>query len=41
MIFAVVPAAGQSTRMGCPKLALPLEGNTVLGALIQRCAMQK
>jgi CTP:molybdopterin cytidylyltransferase MocA len=30
MTFAVVPAAGQSTRMGRPKLALPLAGRTVL-----------
>jgi molybdenum cofactor cytidylyltransferase len=30
MIFAVVPAAGHSTRMGRPKLALPLGGRTVL-----------
>lgn len=30
MIFAVVPAAGHSTRMGRPKLTLPLGGRTVL-----------
>ncbi len=30
MIFALVPAAGHSTRMGRPKLALPLGGHTVL-----------
>jgi CTP:molybdopterin cytidylyltransferase MocA len=30
MIFAVVPAAGQSTRMGRPKLAMPWRGRTVL-----------
>ena len=30
MIVAVVPAAGHSTRMGRPKLALPLGGRTVL-----------
>jgi CTP:molybdopterin cytidylyltransferase MocA len=30
MIFAVVPAGGHSTRMGRPKLALPLGGRTVL-----------
>jgi molybdenum cofactor cytidylyltransferase len=28
--FAVIPAAGKSTRMGRPKLALPLGGCTVL-----------
>jgi molybdenum cofactor cytidylyltransferase len=30
MAFAVVPACGQSTRMGRPKLALPLGGRTVI-----------
>ena len=30
MIYAVVPAAGKSMRMGQPKLALPLRGRTVL-----------
>jgi CTP:molybdopterin cytidylyltransferase MocA len=30
MTFAVVPAAGQSTRMGRPKLLLPLGGRPVL-----------
>jgi molybdenum cofactor cytidylyltransferase len=30
MIFAVVPAAGHSTRMGRTKLTLPLGGRTVL-----------
>jgi molybdenum cofactor cytidylyltransferase len=30
MIFALVPAAGHSRRMGRPKLALPLGGRTVL-----------
>jgi molybdenum cofactor cytidylyltransferase len=35
MIFAVVPAAGQSTRMGRPKLALPFKDKTVLDALVQ------
>jgi molybdenum cofactor cytidylyltransferase len=30
MIFAVVPAAGHSQRMGRPKLALPLAGRSVL-----------
>jgi molybdenum cofactor cytidylyltransferase len=30
MIVAVIPAAGKSTRMGRPKLALPLGGRTVL-----------
>ncbi len=30
MIFAVVPAAGRASRMGRPKLSLPLGGRTVL-----------
>jgi molybdenum cofactor cytidylyltransferase len=30
MTFALLPAAGKSTRMGRPKLALPLGGRTVL-----------
>jgi molybdenum cofactor cytidylyltransferase len=30
MIYAIVPAAGKSTRMRQPKLALPLGGKTVL-----------
>jgi molybdenum cofactor cytidylyltransferase len=30
MIFAVIPAAGKSARMGRPKLALPLGDRTVL-----------
>jgi CTP:molybdopterin cytidylyltransferase MocA len=34
MIFAVVPAAGLSTRMGLPKLALPLGGKTVLERVV-------
>jgi CTP:molybdopterin cytidylyltransferase MocA len=34
MIFAVIPAAGQSTRMGQPKLALPFAGRTVLEHVI-------
>jgi molybdenum cofactor cytidylyltransferase len=32
--FAVVPAAGKSTRMGRPKLALLYQGHTVLEAVI-------
>jgi molybdenum cofactor cytidylyltransferase len=32
--FALVPAAGHSTRMGRPKLALPLAGGTVLGCVV-------
>jgi molybdenum cofactor cytidylyltransferase len=38
-LFAVVPAAGQSRRMGRPKLLLPLGSGTVIGrmlALLQR-----
>lgn len=30
MLFAVIPAAGQSTRMGRPKLSLPLGDRTVI-----------
>src|SRR5439155_16199828 len=33
-IFAVVPAAGKSVRMGAAKLALPLAGRTVLEHVI-------
>jgi molybdenum cofactor cytidylyltransferase len=32
--FALIPAAGKSTRMGCPKLLLPLENKTVLEHVI-------
>jgi CTP:molybdopterin cytidylyltransferase MocA len=34
MIFAVLPAGGHSTRMGRPKLALPLGGRTLLEHVI-------
>jgi molybdenum cofactor cytidylyltransferase len=34
-VFAVVPAAGRSLRMGRPKLLLPLGGRTVLGRLLE------
>jgi molybdenum cofactor cytidylyltransferase len=34
MIFAVVPAAGRSSRMGRPKLSLPLGGCTVLECVV-------
>jgi len=34
MTFAVLPAAGQSVRMGRPKLALPLGGSTVLERVV-------
>jgi molybdenum cofactor cytidylyltransferase len=33
-MFALIPAAGQSARMGRPKLALPLGGSTVLEYVI-------
>src|SRR5262245_30050661 len=33
-VFAVVPAAGHSRRMGRPKLLLPLRGRTVVRCLI-------
>src|SRR5262245_65678763 len=35
MTFAVVPAAGQSTRMGRPKLALPVGDRTVLDLVVE------
>ncbi len=34
-ICAVVLAAGMSTRMGAPKLALPWKGSTVIGAVLE------
>jgi molybdenum cofactor cytidylyltransferase len=34
MLFAVIPAAGKSVRMGRPKLALPLGDRTVLERVI-------
>src|SRR5438270_11455328 len=34
MTFAVVPAAGRSTRMGRPKLSLPLAGSTVIQMVV-------
>jgi len=34
MIFALIPAAGTSSRMGRPKLALPLGDGTVLGQVV-------
>ena len=34
MIYALIPAAGKSERMGRPKLALPLGGSTVLEVVI-------
>jgi molybdenum cofactor cytidylyltransferase len=33
--FALVPAAGKSSRMGRPKLLLPLGGRTVLARVVQ------
>src|SRR5207244_5407504 len=33
-LLALIPAAGHSTRMGRPKLALPLGGRTVLECII-------
>ena len=36
MIAAVVPAAGGSTRMGRPKMLLPLAGRTVLATVVAR-----
>ncbi len=34
MIFAIVPAAGRSERMGKPKLILPLAGETVIARVV-------
>jgi molybdenum cofactor cytidylyltransferase len=34
MIAALVPAAGRSTRMGRPKLLLPIEGVTVIARVV-------
>jgi len=34
VIFAIVPACGHSTRMGRPKLALPLGGGTVIEQIV-------
>ena len=34
MRFAVLPAAGKSTRMGRPKLALPLGERTILEQVV-------
>jgi molybdenum cofactor cytidylyltransferase len=34
VVFAIVPACGHSTRMGRPKLALPLGGSTVIGRVV-------
>ncbi len=39
MTFAVVPAAGRSTRMGRPKLSLPLAGSTVLQLVVTALRM--
>jgi molybdenum cofactor cytidylyltransferase len=35
MIAAIIPAAGRSSRMGRPKLSLPLGDDTVLGHVIR------
>ena len=34
-LFAVIPAAGRSRRMGQPKLLLPVGGSTILGRLLE------
>jgi molybdenum cofactor cytidylyltransferase len=44
MIFALIPAAGISSRMGRPKLALPLCDRSVLGRVVmalQQAAVQQ
>jgi molybdenum cofactor cytidylyltransferase len=33
-LFAVIPAAGHSRRMGRPKLLLPFQGTTIIGRLL-------
>jgi molybdenum cofactor cytidylyltransferase len=33
--YALIPAAGKSTRMGRPKLALPLRGRTILELVVE------
>jgi len=35
MVWAVILAAGESRRMGSPKLLLPFEGSTVLGTVVR------
>jgi molybdenum cofactor cytidylyltransferase len=37
-LFAVIPAAGQSRRMGRAKLLLPFQGTTVIGRLLETLA---
>lgn len=37
MIWALVLAAGQSKRMGTPKMMLPWNGTTVLGRVLEVC----
>lgn len=34
-LFAVIPAAGRSRRMGQPKLLLPIDGETVISRLLR------
>lgn len=34
-LFAVIPAAGHSRRMGRPKLLLPYQGTTIIGRLLE------
>ncbi len=41
MIFAVVPAAGRASRMGRPKLSLPLGGRTVLEHVVGGSATRR
>lgn len=37
-VFAILPAAGRSRRMGRPKLLLPYRGTTVIGSLLATLA---
>lgn len=41
MISAIILAAGQSTRMGIPKLLLPLEGKSLLQHVIDNALLSK
>lgn len=40
-LFAIIPAAGHSRRMGRPKLLLPFRGTTVLGTLLEALSVPR